>query len=205
MLLVIGPWLAVFLAGRWSVGSGSIAKPWRYYLYGPGSGVDKTLLTEPPSGHSEVQVPSVLQDARGSIHNLRIGGFRFNVLVSKAGALRSGDVHTTRQHDFIFSGEAQLTTLEYGADVNRRYGAGDHIVIPENTPHLFAFMNDTVMAEWWEGDFDCKYYTPYRDLVAKHMQSVARKQAGLPPRHPPESLGVSSRSRIGHRHTQRGS
>ena len=47
---------------------------------------------------------SVLRDARGEIHNLKIGAARFNVLASRAGAMRSGDVHRSRQLDLVFRG-----------------------------------------------------------------------------------------------------
>ena len=52
---------------------------------------------------------SVLRDARGEIHNLKIGAARFNVLASRAGAMRSGDVHRSRQLDLVFRGLLTLT------------------------------------------------------------------------------------------------
>ena len=52
---------------------------------------------------------SVLRDARGEIHNLQIGAARFNVLASRAGAMRSGDVHRSRQLDLVFRGLLTLT------------------------------------------------------------------------------------------------
>ena len=60
----------------------------------------RSHLYEPPPMHGSVAVPSVVRDARGAVHNLRIGGFRFNVLVSKAGTLRSGDVHRSAQYEY---------------------------------------------------------------------------------------------------------
>ena len=68
-------------------------------------------LRSPPPRHGQVDVrherygdPSIMTDSRGAVHNLEISGFRFNVLVSEAGALRSGDVHMHDQYDMIFSG-----------------------------------------------------------------------------------------------------
>ena len=52
---------------------------------------------------------SVLRDVRGEIHNLRIGAARFNVLASRAGAMRSGDVHRSRQLDLVSRGLLTLT------------------------------------------------------------------------------------------------
>ena len=122
-------------------------------------------LYDPPAGHGEVQVPSVHLDARGAVHNLKFGGFRFNVLVSRGGTLRSGDVHTSPQLDMIFEGHVRVTTREDGQDVVREYGRGELVVIPAHVPHIFNFLNKTVMAEWWERAFDCKYYRPYRRVV----------------------------------------
>ena len=44
-----------------------------------------------------------------------------------------------------------MTTREYGRDVSREYTAGQLVVIPAHTPHIFEFLNRTVMAEWWAG------------------------------------------------------
>ena len=146
----LGLLAAAFLAGRWthSVGTGSpqaelsdVAPEERHLLY------------TPPPGHGAVEVSttttSVLRDARGEIHNLRIGAARFNVLASLAGAMRSGDVHRSRQLDMVFSGLCTVTTREAGRDVRRTYGAGSLIELPAHVPHAFEFLNDTVMAEWW--------------------------------------------------------
>eukprot|EP00316_Scyphosphaera_apsteinii_P017231 CAMPEP_0119330014 /NCGR_PEP_ID=MMETSP1333-20130426/77309_1 /TAXON_ID=418940 /ORGANISM="Scyphosphaera apsteinii, Strain RCC1455" /LENGTH=184 /DNA_ID=CAMNT_0007339291 /DNA_START=76 /DNA_END=630 /DNA_ORIENTATION=+ len=130
-------------------------------------------LYAPPPGHGEVKVPSVAKDIRGEVHNLQIGGFRFNILVSSAGSLRSGDVHKSNQLDFIFAGRVVVTTREHGRDMTREYGAGSYIIIPKMIPHIFYFLNTTVMAEWWDGPFECRYYRPYRRLVDRAMKTLA--------------------------------
>ena len=143
--LISLPWLALttiaaFIAGRWS----SIT-PSQKPLDDVAAEV-KPHLYSPPVGHGLVSVPSVVRDARGEVHNLETGGFRFNVLVSHAGVLRSGDVHRSRQFDLIFSGTVTVTTREKGRDVTRRYSDGDLVVIPANVPHIFRFLNRTVRA-----------------------------------------------------------
>ena len=130
-------------------------------------------LRNPPPGHGAVAVPSVIRDVRGETNNLRIGGFRFNVLVSRAGSVRSGDVHQSDQYDMIFQGNVQLTTRERGKSVVREYGRGDLIVIPKHVPHLFRFPNHTVMAEWWDGPFEARYYVPYRTIVDRATQKLS--------------------------------
>ena len=111
---------------------------------------------------------------------------RFNVLVTRAGVLRSGDVHRHVQYDAIFSGRVAVTSREGGRDVRREYGAGDFIALPAHTPHLFEFLNHTVMAEWWEhvsdrGEpFEARYYTPYRQRISAAMLRGGRRRG--PPR-----------------------
>jgi hypothetical protein len=130
---------------------------------------------KPPPGHGEVAVPSMHEDIRGAVHNLQIGGFRFNVLVSRSGVLRSGDVHPCRQFDMIFQGRVQVTTREEGRDVDRMYNSGELVVIPAHIPHIFAFREDTVMAEWWDGAFDAQYYRLYRQRVDEVMRRMAHQ------------------------------
>ena len=165
----------VFLAGRWSGGSGCQKQP------KPLLDVTAEVLPHlysPPTGHGAVAVPSVNSDARGEIHNLLIGGARFNILVSYAGSMRSGDVHRSRQLDLIFAGRVAVTTRERGRDVRREYVSGSLIELPPNVPHIFDFLNDTVMAEWWpDAGFEARYYRPYRrrvDRANAAIQEVAR-------------------------------
>ncbi len=172
---------------------------------------ERDLLYSPPTGHGVVEVPSIHRDARGEIHNLQIGDARFNVLVTYAGAMRSGDVHRSRQLDLVFSGLCAVTTRERGrnvcrypnvaphtsrtlqchpptqrqpravatcAQVRREYGPGSLIEIPANVPHIFEFINDTVMAEWWpDAAFEARYYKPYRAKV--DSANAAMEEASL--------------------------
>mmetsp|Transcript_9595 Transcript_9595/g.20919 ORF Transcript_9595/g.20919 Transcript_9595/m.20919 type:complete len:174 (-) Transcript_9595:304-825(-) len=160
-LLQVVALACAFVAGRYLAPACSKSVP---HLSSADPEVDR-LSYAPPPNHGKVQVPSVLHDARGSIHNLAIGGFRFNVLVSRAGTARSGDFHPSHQLDMIFSGHVRLTTRQDGRDVVREYGSGSLVVLEPFVPHIFEFLNKTIMAEWWDGAFDARYYRPYRDLV----------------------------------------
>jgi hypothetical protein len=154
-----------------------------------------------PAQHTDVRVPSKLIDARGEIHNLRIGGFRHNVLVSRPGALRSGDVHRARQLDVLYKGSVRVTTRERGRDVTRAYTAPALIEIPAHTPHIFTIEGETdaVMAEWWDGgpaneSFGAtRFYIPYRRQVDA---ALAELSAGGPPGgHQKERTRAGSRAR----------
>ncbi|MEK6953033.1 MAG: cupin domain-containing protein [Nanoarchaeota archaeon] len=116
----------------------------------------------------------VHRDHRGEIHRLDIGGVKFNVLITKAGVLRSGDYHPNTQYDIILSGEMEITLRQDDKDVVIRKGPNDLISIPSETPHLFRSLTDTVMIEWWGGKFECKYYKPYRDLIDKQAEQYKK-------------------------------
>ena len=174
----------------------------------------------PPRINRPVPVPSVYQDGRGEIHNFAISQFRVNLLSTKAGVLRSGDVHDSVQHDFVFSGKVRVwilvqkevtttattTTMEdiisnpspataecsssdkthqssikdSNDDANNAsfstikttYGSGDYITIPPYTPHIFEFLTDAVLAEWWDGPFRAWFYKPYRQLVTESLAAT---------------------------------
>ncbi len=34
-------------------------------------------------------------------------------------------------------------------------------------PHLFEFLEDNYMIEWWDCDFRAWYYSPYRDRISR--------------------------------------
>lgn len=120
-----------------------------------------------------VPVPSRYVDERGEIHNLSVGSKRINLLSTKAGVMRSGDIHRDTQHDFIFSGSVQVWILkEDGCTVKKVYNRNSYIAISPFTPHIFEFLEDTVMAEWWDTPFYAWFYDPYRAIVKESFQST---------------------------------
>ena len=94
--------LGAFLMGRWTTIGGP--SPLRLKPLTDVAPEVAGALYAPPTGHGEVRVPSTIRDVRGEVHNLRFGGFRFNIVESKAGSIRSGDVHRSDQLDVVFSG-----------------------------------------------------------------------------------------------------
>jgi len=105
---------------------------------------------------------TILCDERGKIIKT---GKDVNLIFTKKGAMRSGDVHPNIQYDYIISGEVTVKRLENKYEMTETFLAGDTIVIKPNIPHLFIFNEETEMLEWWSGKFECKYYKPYRDIV----------------------------------------
>lgn len=109
----------------------------------------------------------VFSDARGTINRITLDGVKVNLLSTKKGFMRSGDLHRNVQFDFIFSGKIELWQRKDGKDVKTVHGPNSFISIPAGVPHLFKFLEDTVMAEWWDGPFEAWYYKPYRDIIDK--------------------------------------
>ena len=83
VILMLAALVCAFCMGRWTTFGSSPVR------VGPGlTKLDQEVehdLYSPPLGHAKVVVPSVVRDVRGEVHNLNIGGYRFNVLVSRAG------------------------------------------------------------------------------------------------------------------------
>lgn len=149
----------------------------------------------PPGQHKKpVPRPSIYSDARGEIHNILVGGKRINLLYTKAGVMRSGDMHRNTQNDFVFSGAVEIWTMQRdGSTEKTTYRAHQHLEIPIGVPHIFNFVEDCVLAEWWEpfdSPFEAIFYKPYRDLVdASFVPQSSDKPGTMTPLHPP-SKGI---------------
>lgn len=95
-----------------------------------------------------------------------------NVMYTRKGFYRSGDLHECEQVNALVSGSATLTTLELGIQKKTKLKAGDTHRIQAGVPHLFYFEADSVMNEYWvhasNGSL-CKfrawYYKPFRRFV----------------------------------------
>ena len=156
------------------------------------SPTNRTRTHLPPSSSRQVAkiniddgipTPSIYYDDRGEIHNVKLNNqHRINILYTNSGYLRSGDIHPNTQCDFIFSGSVKVWTLSNidGSTITTTYGKHEFIKIPRGVPHVFEFIEDTVMAEWWEdpSGFECWFYKPYRDIVNKCMKGSCGESDG---------------------------
>jgi hypothetical protein len=135
-------------------------------------------VQEAPSRvNAPVATPSVYVDERGEIHNFQIGERRLNLLHTKSGVMRSGDLHKDYQHDFVFSGAVEVWCLEKDGSTQKRvYRENQYIRIPPFVPHVFHFLEDTVLAEWWDGPFHAWFYKPYRKIVEASFTGSQRGQ-----------------------------
>lgn len=131
-------------------------------------------VTLPKTVNTPVPVPSVYMDDRGEIFNILAGSKRINVLTTKRGVMRSGDIHKNTQHDFVFEGRVQVWLLQKdGSTLKKTYGPYQYIRVPPLVPHVFEFLQDSVIAEWWEPEpFEAYFYTPYRNIVQQSFSST---------------------------------
>mmetsp|Transcript_130724 Transcript_130724/g.194791 ORF Transcript_130724/g.194791 Transcript_130724/m.194791 type:complete len:235 (+) Transcript_130724:23-727(+) len=124
-------------------------------------------VREGPGRIANAPVPSVFNDDRGSIHRLRVGGKRINILHSEPGIMRSGYLHPVTTYDFVVSGQVEVWVLKSTGTQKTVYSAKDSFEIPPYTPHILNFLTKCVLTEWWEqpGDARCWVYHPYRNIV----------------------------------------
>jgi hypothetical protein len=54
---------------------------------------------------------------------------------------------------------------ENGITQKTIYGPSQYLAIPPYVPHVFEFLEDTVIAEWWDRPFHSWFYQPYRKIV----------------------------------------
>jgi hypothetical protein len=108
---------------------------------------------------------SVFKDERGAIHRIEEGGMRVNILYTKAGLCRAGDLHQNTQFGNVFYGSVTIITFDGVVNLKREYWPGEAIMIPPGIPHLFYFPEDSLISEWWDSDFKAWYYRPYREII----------------------------------------
>ncbi len=119
---------------------------------------------------------TIYKDFRGEIRRVNIGGAKFNILITRAGMLRSGDSHPNIQFDLLLRGKLEITFQKGNKDVKKNYKSNQLIKIPPKIPHLFRAITDTVMIEWWDGELSVEYYQPYRKLIEDQFREFEKHE-----------------------------
>lgn len=139
-------------------------------------------VTAAPLPSLSTNSSSEFADSRGAYHKLVFPGLTsnaeyVNVIFTKAGTYRSGDLHKCDQINLIVSGSATLKTIRSERTTTREVKSGDLIVTPAGVPHLYYFSEDTLLTEYWinvaDGGKLCPFrawfYKPFRDIVDANM------------------------------------
>jgi quercetin dioxygenase-like cupin family protein len=115
------------------------------------------------------------RDPRGSIVVLHVDGHEFLLMYSKAGALRGGHSHTHRQFDLMLTGKIRRTLRSpEGAMVDdaQPTRAGEFVVTEPHVPHLFKFLEDSLILEWLEGPHDAFNDAEMRRKVEEQLKEA---------------------------------
>ena len=129
-------------------------------------------------------------DARGTYERrCFLAGARevcVNILFTRKGFYRSGDLHQDRQVNHIVAGALKLTQRIGGIDVASIHRGPETVVLPAHTPHLYEFLEDTLMTEHWidsrgqPAHFRAWLYLPYRSLISNTSLLRALPGSELP-------------------------
>jgi len=81
--------------------------------------------------------------------------------------MRSGYLHPDTKYDFVLLGSVEVWVLHPGGTKKTIYHKHQFFEIPPYTPHLLHFLEDSILAEWWNqpNESRCWYYHPYRNIV----------------------------------------
>jgi hypothetical protein len=76
--------------------------------------------------------------------------------------MRGGYLLATTSYMYILHGTVEVWSLHDSGTAKTIYEAHEYFAIPAWTPFILHFLQDTQSVEYWEGEFRCFYYHPYR-------------------------------------------
>eukprot|EP01025_Chloroclados_australasicus_P002265 TRINITY_DN10522_c1_g1_i4.p1 TRINITY_DN10522_c1_g1~~TRINITY_DN10522_c1_g1_i4.p1 ORF type:complete len:229 (-),score=17.29 TRINITY_DN10522_c1_g1_i4:348-992(-) len=118
-------------------------------------------------------------DTRGDIYKFKLGkDVMVNMYRTEKGFMRSGDLHNCTQYDISLKGDARLTMKDLDRDqedvmVVKPF---ELVAIPPRMPHMFEFLEENYLLEWWSCDFQAWYYTPYRSIVDETTNTLLQEK-----------------------------
>ena len=122
------------------------------------------------------------EDERGTIWKLILDNNTvYNIIETKAGYMRSGDIHPNNQHDLVLKGEVAIMErlpMKYTNDhIDKTYllKDRDYMIIDKGVPHTFKSITDSIVMEWWDGPFSCEYHKELREFIEKENQKLYKQ------------------------------
>lgn len=113
------------------------------------------------------KVEKISEDKRGEIYRI-VSGRIYWWSYTRKGFGRGGDIHDCRQHNYVMEGGFLVKMKFPTEEVERVVLKGHSIIIPENIPHVFIALEDSVMLEWHSEKLppykQKRFYKPYRRL-----------------------------------------
>ena len=180
------------LVGRWTAPSGWACEDAVFDQHGDPKIYARAEVDPAPAGDAPRGSFS-FSDARGTYERREFEAMEgddpddppyVNIVRTFPGQLRSGDVHKCHQVNVLAFGRARVTTTdERGRERTRIVAGGDRVVIPAHTPHLYEFLEDTVMTESWvhardrtRCAFEAWFHAPLRGRVGDPKKTFASGQ-----------------------------
>jgi len=105
------------------------------------------------------------KDKRGIISRVDCDSIKFNVMTTKSGYYRGGEIHPNSQFNMVLSGRIDIFYLVDGKNIWQQVMPNTLVIIEPYIPHLFYFVEDSVMLEWWDGPMTGWYYPDFRKYV----------------------------------------
>eukprot|EP01024_Parvocaulis_polyphysoides_P041712 TRINITY_DN38286_c0_g1_i1.p1 TRINITY_DN38286_c0_g1~~TRINITY_DN38286_c0_g1_i1.p1 ORF type:complete len:235 (-),score=23.59 TRINITY_DN38286_c0_g1_i1:336-1016(-) len=120
-------------------------------------------------------------DDRGDIYKFKLADdVVVNMYKTVKGFMRSGDLHNCTQYDISLKGRAILTirNIQTGQDEIIQVEPYQLIVLPPRMAHMFEFLEDNYLLEWWSCDFQAWYYPPFRSIIDAKTEHLRQSQNG---------------------------
>lgn len=106
-------------------------------------------------------------DKRGKIYGIVLDKIYWLSYTNKDYG-RGGDIHNGQQFNIVLKGKFLVKMRFPTEEVKRAVLEGQSIVIPDNVPHVFIALEDSIMIEWHDHKLppykDKRFYEPYRRL-----------------------------------------
>lgn len=114
------------------------------------------------------ELGKTIEDPRGKMFVFRMGEAEINVIEIKKGFSRGGHFHSTDTSLHVFAGKVEYREEDPSGKGPERvevFSAPCRIDVPANMAHMMTAVEDSVMVEVVEGEYDATNYPKYRDVV----------------------------------------
>jgi quercetin dioxygenase-like cupin family protein len=122
---------------------------------------------------SKVTISKAHEDKRGAIWTIGFQGKNYEIFEVVRGAIRGGHYHKSDSSYFVIHGKILYRDINPDMLSSEReliLKKGDIITISAGIAHLVIGMEDSLVLESLEGEFESIHYPPYRKLVEEYLK-----------------------------------
>ncbi len=117
-----------------------------------------------------MEIKLIHEDQRGKLIAIIIDGKEYLIIKTNEGYARGGDIHKSTQYDVVLEGEILWEENWHGYNTEQLMIKGDMNTVEEGIPHMYTSLTDSIVLEWLEGDFEKKYYKPFRKRIKEIIE-----------------------------------